>query len=63
LDKVVAPVAAQVDPVSGEGDDYVRQALVPIGQDERDRVAELMGSARYTIDTRRFSDGYWSQTR
>jgi hypothetical protein len=62
LNNVVAPVAARVPP-TGEGDDFVLAALVEIGPDERLQIAQVMGASRYVIDTRRFSDGYWSQTR
>ena len=63
LDRVVAPVAARVDARSGDGDDYVLAALVPIGPAEKDRIAAVMGETRYVINTRRFSDGCWSETR
>jgi hypothetical protein len=63
LSKVVAPVAARVDVGPDGVAEYSLLALVKLGPQEKKRIAEVMGAARYTIDTRRFSDGYWSDTR
>jgi hypothetical protein len=58
LGKVVAPVAAKVDPRAGDAvDEYVLLALAPIGPDAEQRIVDVMGAARFTIDRRRFSDG------
>jgi hypothetical protein len=51
-------VATKVDPRSGDAfDEYVLLALAPIGPDEEQRIADVMGTARFTIDTRRLSNG------
>jgi len=56
-------VAARVDVGPHGVAEYSLLALVKLGPDEKKQIAEGMGAARYTIDTRRFSDGYWTETR
>lgn len=63
LNSVVAPVATRVDVGLGSAADYCLLALVQIGPEEKERIAEVMGLATYTINASSFSDGYWSEAR
>jgi hypothetical protein len=51
----VAPVAAHIDPSTGEGDNFTLQVLAPLTEAQQEQLVELMRPASFTLDMRRLT--------